>query len=238
MEYDVMKSANRLRDLRTGLPGRVSQETIAKELNVTKGNYSKWETGTATNGIPVDAAFQLSEYFHVTLDYLYGLTDDPNPKAAEIAEYTGLSHQAIGKLNEIKRVYGPGYISLISGLILSSKFISVLGDLHLLKYRSDELSSLSPRPPITKDAQEAIHLKRGFSLDRSANDYYGFAEIVTGIDALHYRADKAVRKIRALISDICGIADAENAWEKKCRAEHEAYNKAFDSMKGGADDGK
>ena len=63
----------RLRDMREDHD--LSQEAIAKILQTTQQQISKWETGTQMMG--VDKYVILARYYNVSVDYLLGLTDIP-----------------------------------------------------------------------------------------------------------------------------------------------------------------
>ena len=53
------------------------QKDIAKVLNVTQVAYSCYEIGRRQ--IPVDALIKLALFYHTSIDYLLGLTDERKP---------------------------------------------------------------------------------------------------------------------------------------------------------------
>lgn len=61
----------RLKDLRED--NDLSQEKIAKMLNITRPQYSLYETGK--RDIPVDLLKILAEFYNTSIDYLVELTD-------------------------------------------------------------------------------------------------------------------------------------------------------------------
>ena len=61
----------RLRDLREDHD--LTQTQVAKLLNMSQTGYSKYETGE--NDVPT----QLADYYHPSVDYLLGRTDEPRP---------------------------------------------------------------------------------------------------------------------------------------------------------------
>ena len=65
--YQRMKALREDHDL--------SQEDIAKVLQTTQEQVSKYETGRQMMGI--DKYIKLAKYYNVTLDYLAGLIDTP-----------------------------------------------------------------------------------------------------------------------------------------------------------------
>ncbi len=65
----------RLRDLREDrdLPQRV----LAELLHVSQTTYSRYENGGLD--IPSGALIALARFYHTSIDYLVGLTEDPAP---------------------------------------------------------------------------------------------------------------------------------------------------------------
>nr|DAW90262.1 MAG TPA: helix-turn-helix domain protein [Bacteriophage sp.] len=53
----------------------VTQKQVAEAVNVTERNYQYYEAGTQKPSF--DTLIALAEYFNVSLDYLVGLSDNP-----------------------------------------------------------------------------------------------------------------------------------------------------------------
>ena len=87
----------RLRDLCT--ENDTTQIELASALGVSRPTIAGWTLGK--NLPDIDALAKLARYFHVSADYLLGLSDkvslDVNLRAA--AEYTGLSEEAVERLH-------------------------------------------------------------------------------------------------------------------------------------------
>lgn len=68
----------RLRDLREDAD--LSQENLAKLLNMSQSGYSKYETGE--NDVPTKILIALARYYNTSVDYLLGLTNvrEPYPR--------------------------------------------------------------------------------------------------------------------------------------------------------------
>ena len=66
----------RIRDLRED--NDLTQETLAKILNVKQTTYSKYELGKIN--VPVESLIKLAAFYKTSVDYLIGVTDDPQPK--------------------------------------------------------------------------------------------------------------------------------------------------------------
>lgn len=65
----------RLKDLREDRD--LKQEEIAKMLNISQTNYSKYELGKIN--IPISSLKKLAKYYNTSVDYLLGLTNEIKP---------------------------------------------------------------------------------------------------------------------------------------------------------------
>ncbi len=65
----------RLRDLRED--HNLTQTHLAKHLHIDQRTYSNYELGT--RGIPIEILIRLATLYHTSVDYLLGLTDEPQP---------------------------------------------------------------------------------------------------------------------------------------------------------------
>ena len=70
---DVMRM--RIRDLREDHD--LTQKQIAEYLLCDQPLYSKYER--EERPLPLDLAVKLAAYYHTSVDYLVGLTDNPTP---------------------------------------------------------------------------------------------------------------------------------------------------------------
>lgn len=64
----------RIRDLREDHD--LNQTEVAEYLGMSQTGYSKYEVGT--NDIPTQILIKLARFYHVSVDYLLGETDNPN----------------------------------------------------------------------------------------------------------------------------------------------------------------
>ena len=69
IRYERLKGLREDRDL--------LQKDIAKILNVTQVAYSCYEIGRRQ--IPIDTLIKLALFYHTSIDYLLGLTDERKP---------------------------------------------------------------------------------------------------------------------------------------------------------------
>lgn len=65
----IMKKLKELRESK-----HLSQQRLAIDLNVSQATVSKYELGQAEPDIPT--IIKLAGYFHVSADYLLGISDD------------------------------------------------------------------------------------------------------------------------------------------------------------------
>lgn len=66
MSYDMKESGERIRQLR--IENSLTQEKVASMLNIDRSFYNRIESGK--KGCSIDLLVQLSDLFHVSLDYL------------------------------------------------------------------------------------------------------------------------------------------------------------------------
>lgn len=71
MMIPVMEMYQRIRDLREDHD--LSQEQVAKLLNVSQSTYSRYESGYLD--VPSQVLIVLAKYYHVSVDYILGLVD-------------------------------------------------------------------------------------------------------------------------------------------------------------------
>lgn len=71
----VMKMELRIREIREDRD--LSQKEISELLMCDQSLYSKYELGK--RDLPLRIAAKLAEYYGVSVDYLIGLTDSPEP---------------------------------------------------------------------------------------------------------------------------------------------------------------
>lgn len=69
----------------------VKQKTLAAAIGVTAGQMSNYLT--EKNEMPLHVITGIARYFHVSADYLLGLTDDPTPAFSLSASERSLVEQ-------------------------------------------------------------------------------------------------------------------------------------------------
>lgn len=71
----VMLMRLRIRDIREDQD--ISQQQIADYLMCDQSLYSKYERGERT--VPLEIMVKLADYYHTSIDYLVGITDQKAP---------------------------------------------------------------------------------------------------------------------------------------------------------------
>lgn len=65
----------RVRDMREDRD--ITQKQMAEFLQIHQTTYSDYELGNLN--IPVDILIKLAKFYKTSIDYLVGITDNPNP---------------------------------------------------------------------------------------------------------------------------------------------------------------
>lgn len=93
----------------------LSQEQLAQQLNVSRQAISKWESGSS---IPEsEKLMAISEYFHVTLDYLMKEETDcqaPEPQSPAEPPFQGQKERMVGLFVCLTGIVGLVFWGLIS----------------------------------------------------------------------------------------------------------------------------
>lgn len=83
----------RLRDLREDKD--LNQSEIAKLLNTTQKQYSRWETGEYE--MPFHIIIKLARYYNVSIDYIAGLTNDKGGLHNKIIKTANIAARSFDK---------------------------------------------------------------------------------------------------------------------------------------------
>lgn len=79
----------------------VTQDEMAKELNVGRETVARWENGT--RDIKTEATVNIAKYFNVSTDYLLGLTSSTSTDISKIgiSNKTGFSAPTVEKITQL-----------------------------------------------------------------------------------------------------------------------------------------
>ena len=78
---EIIVKFRRIKDLREDHD--MYQKDIAKLLGISQQYYSEYENGKRT--ITIQHLITLAKFYHTSIDYLVGLTDDVNSKKSKIS---------------------------------------------------------------------------------------------------------------------------------------------------------
>lgn len=70
-----LKQYKRIRELRED--NDLTQKKVGEAINLPKRTYAYYESGQRM--IPPEVLCALADFYHVSVDYLLGLTDNPTP---------------------------------------------------------------------------------------------------------------------------------------------------------------
>lgn len=93
-----MKYYQRLKDLREDMD--LFQSQIAKILNTSQKQYSRWETGEYQ--IPFDKVIELADFYKVSIDYIAGRTNEKKGGLFVGQNKYNIKQKSIGGKNVIK----------------------------------------------------------------------------------------------------------------------------------------
>ena len=218
--FDSRLCGARIKMLRNG--AKMKQAELGKALDA-KGepasvqSISSYERGKSSPSLATLVA--LSDIFHVTVDYLIGISDDPNPFAAEVSQYTGISPAAAKVLKEL--LIGQGgqksSISVLNDLILNQNFQIALFSMSLLRRRKDDMAN-AVTEAFTNNI-DVIKMRNTHAAERHKylSKEFGMFHVLTGIDVIHYEADQALKHLKAAVASVCEIRQAEQIWQEKSK---------------------
>lgn len=73
--FSVIEMQLRLRDIREDKD--LTQKELSEAINITQRSYSYYERGD--HMIPPEVLCRLADYYHTSVDYLLGRTNNPTP---------------------------------------------------------------------------------------------------------------------------------------------------------------
>lgn len=85
-----------------GRGGKLIKQGRGLSLHYVNGGQTVSQLENGTRCITQDFAFAYAEIFDVTLDYIYGRSDERNHEYSELKKISGLSDTAISALLEFK----------------------------------------------------------------------------------------------------------------------------------------
>lgn len=99
--YNYEMDYSRIKELRAN--HKLTQKDIASYLNVSIAAYSQFERMDTL--IPIELLNKLANYYHVSLDYLLKITDDPTTQIEQEEIDPKVVGENLKKLRKEKKLY-------------------------------------------------------------------------------------------------------------------------------------
>lgn len=211
-------------------------EKIAEKTGVQPSSQKISDYENGKYAVPYETLIVIADILHVTVDFLLGVSNDPNPQAADASKYTGLSPQALRVLHDTHTVT-PSSVSVLNDLILDPSFAGTLLAMHLLRFQSGEIQKADASIPDTVD-QMIMRSKHEGRLNEAVRKQYGVAVILKNMDAIRYQESRVMNELHGIVSRVCGTSKAAREWSKKCAAAKIEFNAVINSRNGGEKNGK
>ena len=139
-------------------------DTISAMLNsdpdckgIGQNTVSNWEKGITLP--PLSKLIALSNIFSCDIGYLLCDYDEPTRNLADVADQTGLSREAIEKLQSLKEIGASEVLSVLSNLISDIRFLYALKDIRDAK---DSYMSKEPMSDTVQMVKIAIEVENKY----------------------------------------------------------------------------
>lgn len=206
-------------------------EKIAEKTGVQPSSQKISDYEKGKYSVPYETLIVIADILHVTVDYLLGVSNDPNPQAAEASAYTGLSPQALRVLHDTTAAM-PGAVGLLNDLILDPSFAFAFYGLKLLQAQADAIEGIDISVPQIQD-QMIMRSKHEIRLARSVQKQYGVSVILKGLEALKYQETRSINELHEIITRICRTRRAAELWAKKQSEAKKEFLSRTDTKNGG-----
>ena len=150
----------------------LSQQKLADTLGVSRSTVAMWETGP--NQPDPDMLLRIADFFHVSVDYFLGRTDDPAPAASfsDIPNVRQVTKRKIPVLGEIacgKPIFADEqrdvYVSVTEELVCDYALIAK-GDSMLPRIRDGDLVFIREMPVVPNGKIAAVLIDDEATLKR------------------------------------------------------------------------
>ncbi len=113
-----------------------NQKELAEFVGVRQNTVSDWIN--QGNSPKIEHIYRISEFFNISIDYLFGLTDDPTPPKSKIYEQNNNLAKNWDQLSQKQQ-------SIITNLIEDFKEINSSLKTHTIKSLEDSLKSTNEK---------------------------------------------------------------------------------------------
>ena len=175
MRVDLKKTRERMKELRE--KKKLTQEDIAKLLNVERSTYSSYENGRLS--IKYDHLIDLAKYYGVSIDYLLG-KDDKGLSEQDmklICNYIGLSEDAITALHSYKLIE------------------------EVLNYEMSDNTNSSDIDKSDKEETKPFYPNLSFFLSAYSKEFPYDVKILEDILEAYFYSSKKIREIESQLPD-------------------------------------
>ena len=132
MKYNLYKIGNKIRKIRE--EAAITQETLAGDFHISRNTLSKIENGEEKDSRPqltLEFLLKFSKRFNCDIGYLLGEYDESKQEAHEICSATGLSENALYKIQKEKNNL---CIENLNQIIINEDFWEILS--YFFQYRN------------------------------------------------------------------------------------------------------
>lgn len=198
---------------------KITSTALSKILNCTYQTVGYYRTGKVLPSI--ETLSTLASHFHVTSDYLLGLTNTPTTDTdlRGIADYTGLSENSIKNLTFFAREEedgGEGFKDLLDRLFCSSQFKEILYSVNNAVWAYNLGNHLKAEWENNKKITWGELAQRTDHLEQVGNSME--------LDEYH-----AVKSLQGFINKMykCGLEPNDNDPEQQDIVWEDAFNEGF-----------
>ena len=195
--------ADRYRHLRANKNLTISK--LARELGCNPKTLSFYENGTRE--MPRDVLIKYANYFNVSVDFLLGRTDDPDPQSTAVDDLQ-LSHNAVAIIKEYSPITHYSGGSVFDILLEHKEFENILIALASLMQYADKINSGRLGKTDIWDISDIIYtslipgiLENEYnkSFDEIMEYFGSFSGVIGGRNLLEYEAFKAKKSFDIIL---------------------------------------
>lgn len=174
----------------------LTQADLAEKIGYSLSAVRSWEQDGVREP-NFSTVVELAKMFHISTDYLIGEDDEPNAKMRDVASYIGVSQPAAAKLEALSKKNDHRTLPL-NGLIMDIRFEHLISSMWLLHERAKLI---------------AEHPDEEYSREVTTKAEHHMECVISGMQLVEYELDNLVAQFRHVLSRICMVDDAREAWD-------------------------
>ena len=184
-----MNFGTRLKQLR--IEKGLSQEELIKKakLMISRNALSGYENNLVKP--PVENAIVLAEFFDVSLNYLYGLSNSKREENQELVDSLGLSDKSIDALKKIVKKNDEDSLYIINEIISDEDFIKYFAE-YLKAYKLKKCKTI-PKTILSSDKSVGDEI----TIYKNSNEYTQMTRFffINYIDSFIDKKTKEMKKV-------------------------------------------